>query len=87
MIDKIHWYNRIHNDRSSDIFKYTVAPGINLSVNTIIFFEKWCERQFGPEKSLLRDGSWERVGAGFFTFKKKEDMLLFLLIWQDMEIE
>jgi hypothetical protein len=83
----VHWYYKIYNNQYDDLFKFAIGPNINLSVNQIMMYEEWCENQFGQEKSMHHYGDWERVGAGFFTFKNKEDMLIFLLTWQDMEIE
>lgn len=76
---KVHWYHRESRRQDTDLLKWTVGPGINLSIKQIMMYEEWCRNQFGQEKSLYQDGDWERISMGFFTFKKKEDMLLFLL--------
>jgi hypothetical protein len=57
----------------------------NLTLEEFVAMEKWCEKNFGPNKHdrLWRwtSGRWWANGTYSFTFTHSEDAVLFSLRW------
>jgi hypothetical protein len=80
---KVHW---IVSYQSKRFFKY-VIKATNLNRKSMAIYYDWCEDTFG--KSLSASNLYADWNPGFddyLYFKRKSDMLLFLMTWQDIEI-
>ena len=89
---KVHW--DIYTEEIENIFyifPFRVKSSIYLSYDNMMIFFSWGQEHFGSvfsygcaDNKLL----WAYTASkDIFYFKKKEDLMLFLLTWQDTILE
>ena len=81
---KVHWTVSYDHRR---FFHYILKASKDLKSNNMNIYYSWCNDNFGYSFSEYNmNAKWSPGLGSILYFKRKSDILLFLLTWQDIEI-
>ena len=91
---KVHWISIDTSSYSPESFQYILLtddiPYRN--IDYLYKIEKWCIELFGDNaqwqyQNFYLEARWHLIqSVSKLYFRNKEDMILFLMTWQDIEI-